>query len=280
MTTLIVGGTGRTGLALARLLHAANYPVLLTSRSGKAPEPFKAVAFDWSDVATFENPFKADSNIDRVYLLFPRILDVISPAKPFIDLAIAKGVKRFVLLSASTVTPGSPSLGEVHQYLLDVGVDYTVLRPTWFMENFGTAFVFSIKEKNEFSSATENGRIPLVSTEDISQAAFEALTAEKSPNKDYLLLGPELYSYDEAAKLLSSVLGRGITHRKVSPEEQAQALGRAGVPPEFANMLVKLQVDAAAGLAEKDVRESADRKIVGKLTLKEYFEANRAIWIK
>jgi festuclavine dehydrogenase len=280
MTTLIIGGTGKTGLGLARLLKAANYPVLLTSRSGKAPEPFKAAAFDWLDPATFENPFKLDTNIDRAYLVCPPVYDLLSLVKPFIDLAITKGVKRFVLLSASTVKPGDMILGQVHQYLLDVGVDYTVLRPTWFMQNFATGFSLNIRENNEIVSATGNGQIPLVSTEDISQAAFDALTAEKSPNTDYLLLGPELYSYDEAAKLLSSIIGREITHKKISIEEQAQALAKRGLSPELANYLAKIQADVAEGSAAADFNDNTNRKIVGKHTLKEYLETNRALWIK
>jgi uncharacterized protein YbjT (DUF2867 family) len=132
MTSLLLCGTGSTGLAIAKLLHEANRSVLLTSRTGKAPEPYKAATFDWLDHTTFENPFKADSNIDRVYIVSPTIYDMLPHAKTFIDLAVTKGVKRFVLLSESQLNPGDPYTGKIHQYLLDIGVDYFVLRPTWY----------------------------------------------------------------------------------------------------------------------------------------------------
>ena len=136
MTVLVTGGTGKTGLILSRLLKEANQSVLICSRSGTAPNPYKAVKFDWFDDKTFENPFKMDSNIDRVYLVVPSVIGQLCSVKPFIDLAISKGVKRFVLLTASQVEIRSPVLtlmGLVHEYLLDIKVDYTVLRPTWFM---------------------------------------------------------------------------------------------------------------------------------------------------
>src|SRR4051812_4832949 len=100
-TILVIGGTGKTGLPLAKLLQASNHSFLLTSRSGNAPEPFtgKGVKFDWHDESTYENPFKADSKIDRVYIILPFIDDPYALAKTFIDLSISKGVKRFVLLS-------------------------------------------------------------------------------------------------------------------------------------------------------------------------------------
>ena len=133
MTTLITGGTGKTGRILARLFHAANEPFLVASRTGKTTDPFKAVTFDWMDATTFENPFNAaNPNISRIYLIAPPAYEPLPIMKPFIDLAVAKGVKRFVLLSASQCNPGDPGPGGIHQYLIDIGVDYAVLRATGF----------------------------------------------------------------------------------------------------------------------------------------------------
>jgi len=138
MSTLITGGTGKTGAILAKLLHAANRPFVVASRSGMAPEPFKAVTFDWFNPSTFENPFKLTDipNIDRIYLVLPQVFDSVQYVSPFIDLAISKGVKRFVLLTSTQLRAGEPAHGMVHQYLLDKGVDYAVLRPSWFIGKF------------------------------------------------------------------------------------------------------------------------------------------------
>lgn len=132
MTVLITGGTGNTGIRLAHRLHQAGHPILLTSRTGKAPDPYKAVQFEWFDPSTFQNPFDADSNIDRVYLVGPVVVDMLTYVKPFIDFAASKGVKRFVLLSASATEKGEAAMGEIHEYLVEKGVDYVVLRPSWF----------------------------------------------------------------------------------------------------------------------------------------------------
>lgn len=142
MTTLIIGGTGNTGLALAKLLHAANRPVLVTSRTGKAPEPFKAVIFDWFNASTFENPFIEDSSIDRVYIIIPRASpEALKIVKPFLELANSKGVKKYVFLGTSITTPGGPFGGDIYQYLIDSGLDYVVLRPTWFMRMYSNYWI-------------------------------------------------------------------------------------------------------------------------------------------
>jgi len=281
MTVLVTGGTGKTGLVLSRLLKEGNRSVLICSRSGTAPDPYKAVKFDWFDDKTFENPFKTDSNIDRVYLIVPSVIGKLSTVKTFIDLAISKGVKRFVLLTASQAEIGSPVLmGMVHEYLLNIKVDYTVLRPTWFMQNFGTTFYQSIREQNEIYGVAKDGRIPFVSAEDIAQAAYDALVSKQSPNKDYYVVGPELFSYDEVAELLTEILGRKITYKRLSRDEYKEIFLEEGFEPEYAEDLVTVELEAARGVEEDIFNADEDKKFVGKHTLREYLETNRDLWFK
>jgi len=120
MTILITGSTGQTGSRLASILHAAGQPIVVASRSGVVPSSLTdtqnvhAVKFDWLDSTTFLNPFTTLPSsfppIDRVYLLTAvrGVDDLLSVTKPFIDLAVTKGVKRFVLLSATTFEKGGP----------------------------------------------------------------------------------------------------------------------------------------------------------------------------
>jgi festuclavine dehydrogenase len=135
MTILLIGGTGKTGLRLARLLQNANQPFLLASRGRKPiPEPFQGVKFHWDDPATHEKVFSAHADIDRVYLIGPEAdMDISSTMKPFIELAIAKGVKRFVMLTATTTPTGPSGMEGMHKYLANLGVEYCILRPTWFI---------------------------------------------------------------------------------------------------------------------------------------------------
>ncbi|KAF8970166.1 hypothetical protein BDZ97DRAFT_1646321, partial [Flammula alnicola] len=99
-------------------------------------------------------------------------------------------------------------------------------------------------------SGTGDGRIAFISADDIAHSALEALTAEKSPNKDLLVLGPDLYSYDEVqqvAKLLTSIPGREITHKKYSTEEAAKILEGLGLSPKYVNFLATLEANAGKG---------------------------------
>lgn len=129
MTTLVTGGTGKTGLRLALLLDKNRHSVLLASRSGSAPGlvPLDAVEFDWLDESTYANPFSRTSessrSITRIYLVAPTsTTDCLPPMKAFIDYARKEhNVKRFVLLSSSALPEGGLAMGRVHAYLKEIG---------------------------------------------------------------------------------------------------------------------------------------------------------------
>ncbi|KAF8970117.1 hypothetical protein BDZ97DRAFT_1914821 [Flammula alnicola] len=107
--------------------------------------------------------------IDRVYIVVLAIFAMLAYLKPFIDRAVSKRVKRFVLWS-------------------------------------------------DFPS-------------------FDV----KSPDKDLLVFGPELYTYNDVAKILTSLLGREITHKKLSTEETATVFEGFGMSPDYANWLANLK---------------------------------------
>ena len=217
MTILVTGATGRVGRCLIKRLHTAKQPILVATRSGAFEEPHKAVKFDWFDEKTFGAPFDANTDIDKVFLIQPAVSDALAYVKPFVELAITKGVKRFIYVSSSALEQGDMVNGKVHEYLAHREVDYCVLRPTTFTgtrtrlegtstdsqphlspENFGAGFRNSIIMHDSIFSASQGGKSAFVSVEDVAQAAFEALVAEKSASlRDPIVVGPQVYSFSE-----------------------------------------------------------------------------------
>lgn len=131
MTILITGGTGKTSSRLAALLKQDRVPVILASRSASAPDGLRGCHFDWLNESTYENPFEAASDISAMYIVPPQTPDMFPPTKSFVDYAIVKGVKRFVLLSASAIERGGPAHGKIHEYIKSLNVEYGVLRRTY-----------------------------------------------------------------------------------------------------------------------------------------------------
>ena len=70
------------------------------------------------------------------------------------------------------------------------------------IENFGEFRLSGIINDDTVMTATEDGRIPFVSADDIADVAFRALTDKESHNTEHLIVGPELYSHDEVCAQL------------------------------------------------------------------------------
>ncbi|RAL15197.1 festuclavine dehydrogenase easG [Aspergillus homomorphus CBS 101889] len=261
MTILLLGGRGKTSSRIAKLLQGINAPFLVASRSTDPAYPHKQAHFDWLNEQTYESPFTTAAAagmapISTVYLVPPPVFDLAPPMLRFIDFARPRGVRRFVLLSASTIDLGGPAMGQVHEYLakLGGGIEYGVLRPTWFMENFSTRGEpqhQSITADNTVYSATGSGKIPFVSADDIARVAFRALTDAVPHNSDHVILGPELLSYEQVAGVLSSHLGRKITHTDLSEAEYAKRLEATGMPPDDATMLAGMETMIKEGAEER-----------------------------
>lgn len=59
----------------------------------------------------------------------------------------------------------------------------------------------SVRAEGKAYSASGSGKIPWISKTDIAACAYSALTAEAAPNGDYVILGPELLSYEEVSPM-------------------------------------------------------------------------------
>ncbi|KAI9671952.1 MAG: hypothetical protein M1817_002317 [Caeruleum heppii] len=288
MAILLTGGTGKTSTRIARRLQDEKIPFVLASRRAEtqAPQGMPAAKLDWDDASTYENPFThKDLNgqsISAVYLVAPDVEDPVPNMMAFIELAVKKyGVRRFVLLGGSSIEQGGPHVGQVWQRLVDMGLQYCVLLPTWFMENLtDQMFAVWIKNEGKIYTACRDGKIPFIAASDIAAVAVRALVDEKPQNKSLRVLGPELLTYDEVAAKLSSALGREIVHVRRSKEEMVQAYQSVGVPEWVANYLGYLENWTADGMEANYEETDAVEQLTGRRpqTLEAWVQENKAAW--
>ncbi|OSX68124.1 hypothetical protein POSPLADRAFT_1043265 [Postia placenta MAD-698-R-SB12] len=286
MAILLTGGTGKTSVRIARLLQDAKIPFVLASRRGEAAAPsgMPAVKFDWLDSSTFATPFQhefpGDEGVSAIYLVAPEAADPASPMIAFVDYAVKEhGVNRFVLMAGSSAEPGGRLLGQVWQHLNDIGVEYCVLRPTWFMENFSEGIhCATVRDEGKIYTACGDGKISFVSASDIAAVAFRPLTDEKPHNTDYRVLGPELLTHDEIAAKLSSHLGREITHVNLIGEQRIQRLMRVGLPKHYAKFITSLEVSAGNG--DENKMNDAVERVTGRppRTFDALAQQCKAVW--
>lgn len=168
--------------------------------------------FDWSDSATYSKPFDHEqaksSPITAVYLVGLDTEDGADLVISFVNFAIARGVRRFVLLSATEVEEGGVLLGKAHAELHRLGdagtIEWAVIRPHFFMENFiekgyGGYQWEAIMKEGRIYSAAGDGRKPWICARDIAAVAYRALVDKTPHNTDHYITGPQSLSYDEVS---------------------------------------------------------------------------------
>jgi uncharacterized protein YbjT (DUF2867 family) len=240
---LVTGGTGKSGRRVARRLTAAGRAVRIAARAG--PQPF-----DWLNADTWA---AALDGVSAIYLVPPPGAgDVLAAMIALAQAALARGVRRLVLLSGSPVAEGGPGAGQTHLWLRENAADWAVLRPSWFMQNFSEGqHLATIQGQGVIYSATQDGRVPFISADDIAAAAVAALTAPAPLNRDFILTGPEPISYDTVARLIGEAAGRPVAHRRISAEELAAWYRSIDRPALLAQMLGMMDVMIAGGAEDR-----------------------------
>ncbi|MET3892657.1 ergot alkaloid biosynthesis protein [Bosea sp. OAE506] len=270
---LVTGGTGTTGSRVARLLAARDIPIAVATRR---PSAGHEVRFDWADPASAT----AFENTRAAYLIAPTDrTDHLSLMKPILEQAMASGTRRFVLLSSSQLLPGDPMMGEVHAWLADNALEWAVLRPSWFMQNFSEGpHGHTIRDERTIYSATATGRVGFISADDIAEVALALLTSERSLDGDVVLTGPEAISYDEVASLASEMLSLPVRHVKLDTEELIRRHMALGMPRSYAEVLARL--DEVIRLGGEDRTTDQVTRLTGReaTSFRQFAEANLHFW--
>ena len=180
------------------------------------------------------------------------------------------------------------------RYYFFVNIDQQ-LTTYHFSENFGTFFLSIIRDFDSIPTVTRDGRVAFVGVDDIAKAAYDALVTERNLKTEYYIIGPQLYSYDEVSRLrsslrqpmtpewqavalLSKVLGRSITHKRISAEESNASFESLGIESNYASLLTSLALQIASG--DEEALFTDKKGIIGEKKLQDYFEANKELWAK
>ncbi|MFJ7216432.1 NAD(P)H-binding protein [Amycolatopsis sp. NPDC098790] len=250
MTVWIEGATGKAGRRVVEALTAAGLPVRAASRHpGEASGSVTPVRFDWYDESTWAN---ALGNADAVFL---KGLDSDDEAAAIITrfLAEASAVSRVVLMSAVGVdrTPNTAPRRAVELAVERSGRSWTILRPSWFLQNFDEdewVFARALRESNELYAGTGASKVGFTDTRDLADAAAAVLTREGHEGRSYTITGPERLTFGEMAELLAKTSGRPIKHVDAKPEEHRRHFEKSGRPEAWVNHMLHLFKLVRAGV--------------------------------
>ena len=235
-TTLVVGGTGKTGRRVAERLRARDLPVRIGSRSGAPP-------FDWEDRSTWTPALQGTTAAYISY--FP---DLAVPGAPeaiaaFVEQALALGTRRLVLLSGR----GEEEAQRAEQALADTYAEWTIVRCSWFSQNFSESYLAEPVLAGEVALPAGDVPEPFVDADDIADVAVAALTQEGHAGRLYELTGPRLLTFADAVAEIARASGRQIRFAPVTIEQYVGALGEYGLPDDAVALIAYLFTEVLDG---------------------------------
>lgn len=265
----LIGSTGTIGQELVRLLSEAGVPVRAVLRNFHRARPLPGIAWLQADISDPSLREATLAGTDRLFLLtgnqpgFGQTqIDVIKTAE---DL----GVKHVVKLSALGATPRTKSpLAHEHwiaeQALEKSGMDWTILRPHVFMQNWLGEVAETVRSDGTIYAAIGEGKVPFIDARDIAAVAAEALLhPDPHTGKRYVLTGGKAAGYDELAEALSQAVGNPVTYRSLSMDEMRARMEKQGLSTAMIDSYLALAAYQKAGGATARVSEDV-RKILAR----------------
>jgi len=222
-TTLVIGGTGKTGGRLVERLRARGMPTRVGSRSGET-------RFDWDDRSTWAPALQGAS---AAYISFYPDLAIPGAGEAIrglVETAVQGGTRRLVLLSGR----GEEEAQHAERILQESDADWTIVRCSWFSQNFSENYLLDPILAGEVALPASDVPEPFVDVEDIADVAAKALAEDGHVGELYELTGPRLLTFADAIGEIAAATGREIRFIPVTLEEYEAALAAEELPEDIA----------------------------------------------
>ena len=249
---LVLGGKGKTGRRVASRLVEKGQTVRIGSRS---EDP----SFDWEDPSTWEDALQG---MESVYITFQPDLAV-PGAKEAIDgftsQAVKSGVRKVVLLSGK----GEQEAEECERIVMNSGLDWTVVRASWFNQNFSESFFLDPILAGHVALPKNEALVPYVDANDIADVVVASLLDEKHNGEIYELTGPRTLTFSDVVREISVATGREIQFTPISMEEYNAMMKEFNLPDDYLwliNYLFEEVLVESNSIVTNDIEKVLGRK--------------------
>jgi uncharacterized protein YbjT (DUF2867 family) len=243
---VILGATGNIGTAVIKNLQNKKIEVFAGVQSEKDFEKVSQfgatpIIVNFTDQESLNEALKEK---DRVFLVTPLMQNPEAVTQMVINASKHNGVKHLVRSTAS----GADSKGQIQMarwagasedLIKASGLNYTILRPYSFLQNFINFHNQTIKQYNGFYLPTGDAKLSMLDINDLGEVAAIALTSEDHYGKTHELSG-QTYSNEILADTLSKVLDKKITYIDVPEEKAKESMLSNQMPEWMVNAMMEL----------------------------------------
>lgn len=230
---LVTGATGQQGGAVAwSLLRQGRKVRALTRNPARAARLAQAgadvVQGDLTDPATLGDALQGVAGVFAMSTPFEAGMDEeVRQGQALAEAAKAAGVPHFVYTSVGSADRGTgiphfESKWEVEGHIRQLGLPATILRPVFFMENFGTFFRPLILQGRLALPLRPDVKLQMIALRDIGEWGAAAFLRPQDFLGQAIDLAGDALTMTEVVGHLSRTMGRTIRYQPV-PEDQAPA---------------------------------------------------------
>ena len=250
---LVTGATGTTGPGVVRGLREAGVDVRALVRNESKAQPLKDMGVEIvvADLDKPETIGPAVEAVDKIFLLTGNVEAEAEHGRNIIEAAIRAGNPHIVRFAGfgSEKSRIVRNQQEVEIALKSSGLPWTLLMPTFFMQNtmLGAQTVAS---DGVIYWQMQDAHLAMVDVRDAEDAAVAILTGNGHEGKTYVLTGPASISFHDVASAFSNVLGKEVQYVNVPREALIESMVGMGLSEWTAYGYAELMEGFIEGFAD------------------------------
>jgi uncharacterized protein YbjT (DUF2867 family) len=252
---LVIGGTGKTGRRVVERLNEMGHNVKIGSRNGTP-------AFNWEDASSYARALRG---MDRAYIVYypdlavPGAKDAISKLT---EAALQEGLEKVVLLSGK----GEREAEACEQIVADSGLNYTLVRASWFNQNFSEGAFLDFVLAGQVALPIPEAEIPFVDADDIAEVVTKVLVDDAYNGQTITVTGPRKMTWSEVVDAMAEGTGKEIQYQPISIEAFKSGMKRAGLPDSYVWLFGYLFEEVLGNPENQEVSDDVQRVLGRKAT--------------
>ena len=278
-TFFVTGAGGNVGKEVVRHLLARGQKVIASKRENstqkdKADLTYKA--FDFIDPQTWDACLEG---VTKVFLMRPpHIAKTKRDMYPFLRYLKQKQISQVVFLSVqgaetNTIVPHHT----IERMIMEIGLPYTFVRPSFFMQNLNTTHLQEIRDEHVLMVPSGKGKTNFIDTRDIGEFCALMLLDTQHLNQAYTVTGEKSYSYQEVADHLGKGLGFSVTFK--NPNALHFIAYHLGQKRKIDMVLVMLALYTVVKMGKGDITTDTAKSILQRdlISLDRYIADHKAL---
>ena len=230
---LVTGATGNVASLLIPALREAGEQVRALVRDESKAEPLKDLGVEVviGDMEQPETLKRAVADVEKMALISPVGPTGAQQARNVIQAAKAVGSPYIVRLTAYGTSKSriTQQHEEIEQELKQSGLAYTLIKPTFFMQNTMMA-AQTVASHGAMYMPFKSGRLGMIDVRDVADVVLKVLTTEGHEGKTYILTGPASISFQDVATELSRAIGKEVAYVDVTLDAARESMLGMGFP--------------------------------------------------